>query len=82
MAETKEQKELQSLKDENKILTDRLQVAEGRVKSLVEFAKATFETNADLLAQIDGAVKSNRKLHNIGGQNLQQFLQVLDQENK
>lgn len=79
---TKEEREMVNLKAENDILLKRCELAENRVKSLLEFAKATHDTNADLLNQIDGAVKSNRKLHNIGGQNLGQFIQALENEKR
>ena len=82
VAVTKDQKELEKLKAENDILMKRCQLAEQRVNSLLEFAKASYETNADLLNQIDGALKSNRKLHNIGGQNLGQFIKALEAEKK
>jgi len=79
---TKEQKELKSTKEQLVNIEKRLEVAEKRVTSLVEFCKATLETNADLLAQVDGAIKSNRKLHSMGAQNLGQLIQVLDQEKR
>jgi len=79
---TREEKKIQDLTAENDMLLKRCELAEQRVTSLVNFAKATHETNEDLLSQIDGATKSNRKLHNLGGQNLNQLLQVLEQEKK
>ena len=77
---TKEQKKIKQLEADLKVEKQKRVVAENRVKSLIEFAKAAYDTNEDLLNQIDGASKSNRKLHNIGKQNLMQFMQVLEQQ--
>jgi|LGVF01.2.fsa_nt_gb ABC-type taurine transport system substrate-binding protein len=77
---TKEQKELNELKVEHDIVLKRCEIAEKRVESLVAFSKATLETNADFLKQMDGALKSTNKLHNMAAQNLGQLIKVLEQE--
>ena len=79
---TKEQKELKDLKVDYGIIEKRCEIAEKRVGDLVNFSKATLETNADFLKQLDGSLKSTNKLHNMAAQNLGQLIKVLEQEKK